>query len=140
MKLPTLRKRPRLTLDSVSDLRPIATWLVVNEAAEKVAARLGTTTVSKSGWYVYNNMEQVLGKKVIAESDCPYNYSCYPCQREYRKGMVPRTDDLLARAIDISVGVVDKGLGSAFGIHSRSTDTEVDQKVKEFTAALRESV
>jgi 8-amino-3,8-dideoxy-alpha-D-manno-octulosonate transaminase len=54
--------------------------------------------------------------------------------------MLPRTDGLLARAINISVGVVDKGLGSAFGIHPRSTDKEIDQKVKEFTAALQESV
>ena len=34
----------------------------------------------------------------------------------YRKGMLPRTDDLLTRSINISIGVSDAGLGSAFGV------------------------
>ena len=110
------------------------------DAAEKLAKKLNTTTVSKSGWHVYNNMEQILGKKMITEHGCPYNCSCYPCQQEYKKGMLPRTDDILGRAINISVGVVDRGLGSAFGIHPHSTDAEIDQKVKEFTTALKESM
>ena len=108
--------------------------------AEKLAKKLNTTTVSKSGWHVYNNMEQILGKKMITEHGCPYNCSCYPCQQEYKKGMLPRTDDILGRAINISVGVVDRGIGSAFGIHPHSTNEEIDQKVKEFTAALKESM
>jgi 8-amino-3,8-dideoxy-alpha-D-manno-octulosonate transaminase len=52
--------------------------------------------------------------------------------------MLPRTDDLVARAINISVGVVDRGLGSAFGIHPHSSDAEIDQKAAEFLAALKE--
>jgi dTDP-4-amino-4,6-dideoxygalactose transaminase len=108
--------------------------------AEKLAKKLSTTTVSKSGWHVYNNMEQILGKKMITEHGCPYNCSCYPCQQEYKKGMLLRTDDILGRAINISVGVVDRGIGSAFGIHPHSTNEEIDQKVKEFTAALKESM
>jgi len=110
------------------------------DVAEKLAKKLGTTTVSKSGWHVYNNMEQILGKKMITEHGCPYNCSCYPCQQEYRKGMLPRTDDILGRAINLSVGVVDRGLGSAFGIHPHSTNQEIDRNVKEFTTALKESV
>ena len=34
----------------------------------------------------------------------------------YWKGMLPRTDELLARSINISIGVSDAGLGSAFGV------------------------
>jgi dTDP-4-amino-4,6-dideoxygalactose transaminase len=107
------------------------------DTAEKVAKTLGTTTVTKSGWHVYNNMEQILGKKMITEHGCPYNCTCYPCTQEYRKGMLPRTDDILSRAINISIGVVDKGLGSAFGIHPHSTEAEIDQKAKEFVAAIK---
>ncbi len=107
-------------------------------AAEKLAKKLGTKTVSKSGWHVYNNMEQILGKKSITERGCPYQCESYPCQQEYRKGMLPKTDAILDRAINISVGVVDGGLGSAFGINPRSTDAEIDLKVKEFTSALKE--
>jgi len=117
----------------------LTVFLPTKEAAEKVAAKLGTTTVSKSGWHVYNNMEQILGKKMITEHGCPYNCSCYPCHQEYRKGMLPRTDDLLSRAINISVGVVDRGLGAAFGIHPHSSEQEIDQKVLEFKDAVRTS-
>ena len=54
--------------------------------------------------------------------------------------MLPATDALLERAINISVGVVDKGLGSAFGIHPHSTDKEIDQKAAQFIAAVKESM
>jgi hypothetical protein len=52
--------------------------------------------------------------------------------------MLPRTDDILARAINISVGVVDRGIGSIFGINPRSTDAAIDEAAKEFTKALSE--
>jgi 8-amino-3,8-dideoxy-alpha-D-manno-octulosonate transaminase len=118
----------------------LTTFLPTKEAAEKAATRLGTVTMNKSGWHVYNNMEQIIGKKMITEHGCPYNCTCYPCQQEYRKGMLPRTDRLLERAINISVGVVDKGLGSAFGIHPHSTDAEIDQRAAEFIAAVKSVV
>jgi 8-amino-3,8-dideoxy-alpha-D-manno-octulosonate transaminase len=127
--------------DPAGECNTLLTVLLPSAAvAEKLAKKLSTTTVSKSGWHVYTNMEQILGKKMITEHGCPYNCACYPCQQEYRKGMLPKTDGILARAINISIGVVDKGLGSAFGIHPHSTDAEIDQKAKEFTTALRESM
>ena len=110
------------------------------QVAERLALKIGTTTVAKSGWHVYNNMEQILGKKMIIERGCPYNCSCYPCHQEYQKGMLPRTDDIVGRAINISVGVVDKGLGAAFGVHPHSTDAEIDQKAKDFAAAFKETM
>jgi hypothetical protein len=85
-------------------------------------------------------MEQILGKKMVTDHGCPYECSCYPCQQEYKKGMLPVTDRLLERAINISVGVVDKGLGAGFGIHPHSTDKEIDQKAQEFISAVKESV
>ena len=46
----------------------------------------------------------------------------------------PRVETgLLERAINISVGVVDKGLGSAFGIHPHSTDKEAARSSKELS-------
>jgi dTDP-4-amino-4,6-dideoxygalactose transaminase len=127
--------------DSEGECNTLLTvFLTSKDIAEKLARKLNTTTVIKSGWHVYNNMEQILGKKMITEHGCPYNCAGYPCRQEYRKGMLPKTDDILARAINISIGVVDKGLGSAFGIHPHSTDAEIDGKVKEFTTALKESM
>jgi dTDP-4-amino-4,6-dideoxygalactose transaminase len=131
----------RKLYDSEGECNTLLTVLLSSkDIAEKLARKLNTTTVIKSGWHVYNNMEQILGKKMITEHGCPYNCAGYPCRQEYRKGMLPKTDDILARAINISIGVVDKGLGSAFGIHPHSTDAEIDGKVKEFTTALKESM
>jgi 8-amino-3,8-dideoxy-alpha-D-manno-octulosonate transaminase len=50
--------------------------------------------------------------------------------------MLPKTDALLERAINISVGVVDRGLGSAFGINLESSDAEVDRQVEAFRKAV----
>jgi dTDP-4-amino-4,6-dideoxygalactose transaminase len=118
----------------------LTVFLPTPAIAEKAAAKLGTATMNKSGWHVYNNMEQILGKKTITEVGCPFHCASHPCHQEYRKGMLPNTDRLLERAINISVGVVDKGLGSAFGVHPHSTDGEIDQKAQQFIVAVRESL
>jgi dTDP-4-amino-4,6-dideoxygalactose transaminase len=110
------------------------------KVADRVAGKLDTTTVSKSGWHVYSNMEQILGKQMITGHGCPYKCATYPCEQEYRKGMLPRTDLLLERAINLSVGVVDRGLGAGFGINPLSTDEEVDRKAEEFISAVKESL
>jgi dTDP-4-amino-4,6-dideoxygalactose transaminase len=90
--------------------------------AARVAAALGTTTVDRSGWHVYANMEHV--GRWLAERGRPSG-----------KGAYPRTDDILSRAVNLSVGVVDAGLGSAFGIHVRSTDEEIERAARVFRAA-----
>jgi 8-amino-3,8-dideoxy-alpha-D-manno-octulosonate transaminase len=118
----------------------LTVFLPARDAAAKVAARLGTTTVSQSGWHVYSNMEQILGKKMITPEGCPFNCASHPCTVEYRKGMLPRTDGLLERAINLSVGVVDRGLGAAFGVNPRSTDEDVDRVAAQVADAVRASV
>jgi hypothetical protein len=39
---------------------------------------------------------------------------------------LPRTDNILERAINISIGVVDSGLGAGFGINILSSDQDID--------------
>jgi 8-amino-3,8-dideoxy-alpha-D-manno-octulosonate transaminase len=90
--------------------------------AARVAERLGTTTVDRSGWHVYANMEHV--NRWLSEHGRPHG-----------KGAYPRTDDILSRAINLSVGVVDAGLGAAFGINVRSTDDEIDEAARTFRRA-----
>jgi dTDP-4-amino-4,6-dideoxygalactose transaminase len=90
--------------------------------AARVAERLGTTTVDRSGWHVYANMEHVT--RWLAERGRPSG-----------KGAYPRTDDILSRSINLSVGVVDAGLGAAFGIHIRSSDEEIEAAARRFRAA-----
>jgi len=114
----------------------LTVFLPDKKIADRVAKILNTTTVSHSGWHVYNNMEQLMGMKVINPKLNPLTNPYYKGSTKYEKGMLPKTDDLLNRAINISVGVVDAGLGSAFGININSTDEEVDRKVEEFKKAL----
>jgi dTDP-4-amino-4,6-dideoxygalactose transaminase len=95
--------------------------------ASSVASVLGTRTVDKSGWHVYANMEHV--NQFLKEHGLPHG-----------KGAYLRTDDILSRAINLSVGVVDAGLGAAFGININSTDAEIAEAAKRFRVACDESV
>ncbi len=87
--------------------------------AARVAERLGTTTVDRSGWHVYANMEHF--NRYLKEKGFPSG-----------KGAFPRTDDILSRAINLSVGVVDAGLGAAFGINIDATDEEIVRAAERF--------
>ena len=67
-------------------------------------------------------MEQILDKKTWTD-----NHPFHQCDRTYAKHMLPATDDILERAVNISVGVVDKGLGAGTGININSTVEEINQ-------------
>ena len=72
-------------------------------------------------------MEQILEKRTITPEGCPFTCAYYEGgEVEYRAGMLPQTDDLLSRAINISIGVSDAGLGSAFGVTVRDGFDKVD--------------
>ena len=86
---------------------------------------MGTAPIAKSGWHVYNNMEQILDKKTWTDNH-PFHLS----DRTYEKHMLPQTDDILDRAVNISIGVVDKGLGSGCGININSTEEEINATAK----------
>lgn len=116
----------------------LTVFLPDRSAAESVAAKLGTTTALHSGWHVYNNMEQLLRKKTITDEGCPFSCPYYKGSVEYKKGMLPQTDSLLGRAINISIGVVDKGIGAAFGIHINSTYEDVREKAEKFREVVKE--
>jgi dTDP-4-amino-4,6-dideoxygalactose transaminase len=90
--------------------------------AASVARSVGTRTVDKSGWHVYANMEHV--NRFLKEHGLPHG-----------KGAYPRTDDILSRAINLSVGVVDAGLGAGFGVNINSSDAEIAAAAKQFRAA-----
>jgi 8-amino-3,8-dideoxy-alpha-D-manno-octulosonate transaminase len=52
--------------------------------------------------------------------------------------MLPQTDELLSRAINISIGVPDPGLGAAFGVTVADGPQVVDERAEEFRrVALR---
>jgi len=96
------------------------------EKAEKVAKILGTKTVTNSGWHVYANMEHI--NHYLKENGLPSARGAYPI-----------TDDILSRAINISIGVVDEGLGFGFGININSSEAEIAKTAEKFCQACRQA-
>jgi len=122
-------KIPGVRFRALNDEGECATLLVVifddAKAAARVAKELGSKTVAESGWHVYTHMEQILA--VTDEKGKP----------RYRKGMLPKTDDVLSRSIALSVGVVDPGLGAGFGINVLSSDEELRAAAEKFVRSAR---
>jgi len=102
------------------------------ERADRVAARLGTRTVGSSGWHVYGLMDQ------IVEHKTPLPDWSEPA-RNAAPGDLPRTDDILRRAVNISVGVVDSGIGASFGVNITSTHHEIVAAAHQLADACREA-
>jgi dTDP-4-amino-4,6-dideoxygalactose transaminase len=94
------------------------------EQAVKVSRKLGSKTIDQSGWHVYANMEHVL--KYLREAGQPHT-----------RGFYPRTEDILSRAMNISVGVVDGGLGAGWGININSTGADIEKAAREFIDACK---
>jgi 8-amino-3,8-dideoxy-alpha-D-manno-octulosonate transaminase len=92
------------------------------EQALKVSGALGSKTVDQSGWHVYSNMEHVLNH-------------LKQLRQPHTKGSYPHTDDILSRSMNISIGVVDGGLGAGWGININSTDKEIETAARQFTQA-----
>jgi 8-amino-3,8-dideoxy-alpha-D-manno-octulosonate transaminase len=92
------------------------------EKADRICKALGTDTVDHSGWHVYANMEHVL-------------HYFKEIGRPIKKGSFPVTDDILSHSINISIGVVDGGLGAGWGLNIHSTDEEIEQKAEAFLKA-----
>ena len=60
--------------------------------------------------------------------------------KRYWKHMLPRTDDILARAINLSIGVVDPGLGAGFGINILAGDEEIESKAELFIKTVKKII
>ena len=111
--------------DEKGDVATICTVIFENkEKADKVCKSLDTDTVNHSGWHVYANMEHMM------------NYF-KEIGRPVQKGSFPKTDDILSRSVNVSVGVVDAGLGAGWGMNIHSDDKEIEQKAEEFIKACK---
>lgn len=122
--------------DPEGEICTLLTVLFPNErTARKVGEELNCGVLADSGWHVYNNMEHVLAKKVVDDIGCPFTCPYYTNKGgavEYSKGMLPITDSILNRAINISIGVSDAGLGAGFGITINSSEEEINKKADRF--------
>ncbi len=111
--------------DPDGDCATLCTVLFDTAIQAATASRLlGTKTVDQSGWHVYANMEHI-GHR-LASLGLPHG-----------KGAYPQTDDILSRAVNLSVGVVDGGLGSGFGINIHSADEEIEAVAQRFREACK---
>jgi dTDP-4-amino-4,6-dideoxygalactose transaminase len=103
------------------------------QVARSIAAELGGSILADAGWHVYANMEPVLEKRLPVERGCPFHCAqTYPHEVRYEKGMLPQTDALLARSLNIGIGIVDRGLGATFGVTIRDGAREVEAKAAQF--------
>lgn len=113
-------------INDPGEIATILTVLFPDEATtRKAAAALGVRTVADSGWHVYNHMEQILA------------WQDAQGRRPNRKNMLTQTDAILSRAINLSVGVVDPGIGASFGITVVSSDEEIGRKAEEFVRKVK---
>jgi dTDP-4-amino-4,6-dideoxygalactose transaminase len=115
----------------------LATHLVVlfptAAMARQVANRLGSRVLADSGWHIYSQMEHLLNRRTATMKGCPFYCGCHPDRGAgYRAGMLPRTDDLVARAMTLGIGVADPNLGSSFGVTMRDGPEAVHQRAARF--------
>lgn len=130
--LPGLRFRD--LPDPAGDLGTFLTVLFPTaEIASAVTRDLGTKVAANSGWHIYNHMEHVLEQRTPWTTGCPFDCDCANAgTSEYRVGMLPQTDSITARALNIGIGVDDPNLGSAFGVTMRDGPDEVARCAERF--------
>ncbi|MGD2041944.1 MAG: DegT/DnrJ/EryC1/StrS family aminotransferase [Anaerolineae bacterium] len=132
----------REVIDPQDEIGTILTVILPSAAiAAKIAADLGSSVIAQAGWHVYGNMEHLLEQRVVNPKGCSFSCPHYldsGGEVRYWRGMLPQTDELLSRAINISIGVPDPGLGAAFGVAVADGPEVVDERAEEFRrVALR---
>jgi dTDP-4-amino-4,6-dideoxygalactose transaminase len=120
----------------------IATHLVIRfptvEVARAVSTELGSRPLAASGWHIYNQMEHLLAQRTAANRGCPFDCAQFHPPVRYAAGMLPQTEDIVARSMSIGIGVADPGLGSNFGIGVRSEPAAIEAVAERFlTVASR---
>ena len=122
--------------DPEGELATILTVILPTaEVGQKIAGQLETKMAGQAGWHVYNNMEHILEQRTVTPDRSPFNCSFYTDRggsMKYHKGMLPQTDELLNRSINIGIGVSDPGLGSAFGVTINDDLDVVEERADAF--------
>jgi dTDP-4-amino-4,6-dideoxygalactose transaminase len=126
----------REVIDPQDEIGTILTVILPSaQIAARLATDLGSSVVAQAGWHVYSNMEHLLEQWVVNPVGCSFSCPHYAERggdMRYWRGMLPQTDDLLSRAINISIGVPDPGLGAAFGVTVKDGPEVVDERVETF--------
>jgi 8-amino-3,8-dideoxy-alpha-D-manno-octulosonate transaminase len=114
----------------------LATHLVVTfpdaRVAQDVTEMLDSITLDQSGWHVYAHMEHLLAQRTATGRGCPFDCEAtHPGRAEYRVGMLPATDALLARSMSFAIGVLDPNL-APFGLRMRDDAAQARCQAERF--------
>ena len=117
----------------------IATHLVVlfpgEAVARAVAEELDSRVLAESGWHIYSQMEHLLSERTASMKGPPFHDAANADAGDhYWPGMLPKTDDLVRRAMSIGIGVSDVNLGSNFGVTVLAGEDAVRRRAAEFRA------
>lgn len=131
-----LRRRKRLLVDALGAIPGLTprslhdtdgeccTTLVYlaldRDRAGRLAAALGTRTLAGSVKHNYASMGQLLRRAA------------------YRAGMLPRTDDLLARSVGLGIGVRDEFLGLGLAVDPGAEEAAIVDLAERFRRAALE--
>jgi 8-amino-3,8-dideoxy-alpha-D-manno-octulosonate transaminase len=96
------------------------------QKAKDTAARLNTNTLNNSGWHIYYNMEHIL--KYLKDNGTNIG-----------KGSFPRSDDILERSLNITIGLICPAIQAVFGININSSEKEIEEKISILRKAILDS-
>ena len=102
-------KAPQLKFRKINDEGEVGHVMAISFDTAAQAAKFceltGNKTNADSGWHVYNNMEHVLTQQTATAARCPFDCPRFPNKYQMKKNMLPQTDDILARSINIAIKV-----------------------------------
>jgi dTDP-4-amino-4,6-dideoxygalactose transaminase len=105
--------------------------------ATAVTTELGSITLAASGWHVYTEMEHLLAGRTVTGRGYPFDGNAAGGEpADYRRGMLPATDALLARAMSFGIGVLDPNL-APFGLRMRDGADVAAQRAETFRDVAR---
>jgi 8-amino-3,8-dideoxy-alpha-D-manno-octulosonate transaminase len=133
----TIRSLPGIGFRTLPDRDgDLATHLIVifpdATMARNVSQALESITLDQSGWHVYSHMENLLDQRTVSGRGCPFDCAfTHDTSVDYRVGMLPRTDALLARSMSFAIGVMDPNL-APFGLRMRDDAEVARQRAQRF--------
>ncbi|MFI9024102.1 DegT/DnrJ/EryC1/StrS family aminotransferase [Streptomyces sp. NPDC053560] len=133
-----LARRP--SHDPAGDCATVLVHLFEDRAAaEAVAKRLGTRTLLHSPKHYYGGLPELRALAAGDARSCPSRRPepAWPRQ-DFRPGALPRTDDVLGRAVALTVGLSDTYLGADAGVTVFSGPDEIAAAAERFRATADE--
>jgi len=129
---------PRTPHDAEGDCATVAVYLFDDrEAADQVAAGLGSKTLLHSPKHHYGGLPELRALADPEHPSCPFRPVEPPTRANtYRPGALPRTDDVLARSVALTVGLTDTYLGADFGIDVFSRPHDIAAAADKFRATV----